>query len=60
MTDATVATEPRSVSPGTLRVRRHRERSREYLRLLTLEVPEQRIDEAIARGLLSPEDRADA
>jgi len=53
-------TDAARVSPSTLRVRRHRERRREGLRLFTVEVPELRIDEAIARGLLSPEDRADA
>jgi len=47
------------VNANTLRVRRHRERRREGLRLFTVEVPELRIDEAIARGLLSPEYRAE-
>jgi len=60
MIDATFATEPRSVSPSTLRVRRHRERRRQGLRLFNVEVPEPRIDEAIARRLLSPQDRNDA
>ena len=48
-----------SVSSSTLRVRRHRERRRERLHLFTVEVPEDLIDEALARGLLKPEDRAD-
>jgi len=52
-------TDAARVSPSTLRVRRHRERRREGLRLFTVEVPELRIDEAIARGLLSPEYRAE-
>jgi hypothetical protein len=42
--------------PSTLRVRRHRDRRREGLRLLTLEMPETAIDVAIARGFLKPED----
>ena len=50
--------EHRAVSASTLRVRRHRERRRERVRLFTVEVPEAVIDEAIARGLLKPEDRA--
>jgi hypothetical protein len=37
-------------------VRRHRERRREGLRLLTLEMPETAIEAAIARGFLKPED----
>jgi hypothetical protein len=49
-------TEPRPVRPSTLRVRRHRERRREGLRLLTLEMPETAIDVAIARAFLKLED----
>src|SRR6516165_7702159 len=45
---------------NTLRVRRHRERRREGLRLLTLEMPETAIDVAIARGFLKPEDSTQA
>jgi hypothetical protein len=48
-----------SVSPSTLRVRRHRECRRKRLRLFTLEVPEDLIDQALARDLLKPEDRTD-
>ena len=48
------ATHP--VRPSTLRVRLHRERRRERLRLLTLEMPQSAIDAAIARGFLKPED----
>jgi hypothetical protein len=51
--------EDRAVSPSTLRVRRHRERRRERLRLFTIEVSEDLIDEALARDLLKPEDRTD-
>lgn len=54
-----VRTAEHSVSSSTLRVRRHRERRRERLHLFTVEVPEDLIDEALARGLLKPEDRAD-
>jgi hypothetical protein len=49
--------EPR-ISASTLRVRRHRERRREGLRLLSIEIPEPTIEDAIARGLLKPEDCA--
>ena len=47
---------PRPVGPSTLRVRRDRERRRECLHLLTLEMPETAIDAAIARGFLKPEE----
>jgi hypothetical protein len=53
-------TEPPSVRLSTLRVRLHRERRREGLRLLTLEMPETAIDAAIARGFLKPEDSTQA
>ena len=46
----------RPVGPSTLRVRLHRDRRRERLRLLTLEMPETAIDAAIARGFLKPEE----
>ena len=51
--------EDRAVTSSTVRSWRHRERRRECLRLFTVEVPEHLIDEALARGLLKPEDRAD-
>lgn len=51
--------EDRAVSPSTLRARRHRARRCARLRLFTVEVPEDLIDEALARDLLKPEDRAD-
>jgi hypothetical protein len=47
-------------SPSRLRVRRYRERRREGLRLLTLEMPETAISAAIARGSLKPEDSTQA
>ena len=43
-------TEPRPVRSSTPRVRRCRERHRERLRLLTIEVPESAIEAGIARG----------
>jgi hypothetical protein len=45
---------------STLRVRRYRERRREGLRLLTLEMPQTAIDAAVARGFLKPEDSTQA
>jgi hypothetical protein len=51
-------TQSHSLRPNTLRVRRHRQRRREGLRLLTVEIPEPVIEAAIARGLLKPEDCA--
>jgi hypothetical protein len=50
-------TEPRPLRPSTQRLRLHRERRREGLRLLTLEIPVSAINAAIARGFLKPEDR---
>jgi hypothetical protein len=47
--------EPRP-RPSTPRVRLHRERRRDGLRLLTLEIPVSAIDAAIARGFIKPED----
>lgn len=52
--------EHRAVSPSTLRVRLHRKRRRERVHVLKVEFPEQFIDEAIARDLLKPENRAEA
>jgi hypothetical protein len=49
---------PPPVNPSTSRVRRHRERRREGLRLFTVTVPQKVIESAIARGLLAAEDRA--
>jgi hypothetical protein len=47
MTDSTIP-----VSPGALRVRRHRERRREGVHCLTVEMYEVDIAESTARGLL--------
>jgi hypothetical protein len=46
-----------SICASTERVRQHRERRRNGLRLMTVEIAEANIDQAIARGLLQPEDR---
>jgi hypothetical protein len=51
-------TEPRPANPSTLRVRRHRERRKDGLRLFTMTVPETVIENAIGRRLLAAEDRA--
>ena len=51
MTDNTID-ELRPVSPGALRVRRHRERRREGVHCLTVEIYEVDIAESTARGLL--------
>jgi hypothetical protein len=59
MTGVENVTQPHSLRPNTLRVRRHRQRRREGLRLLTVEIPEPVIEAAIARGLLKPEDCED-
>jgi hypothetical protein len=45
--------------PSKLRVRRHRQRRRDGLRLFTVTVPETAIENAIARGLLAVENRAE-
>ena len=50
---------PHPVNPSTSRVRRHRERRKDGLRLFTMTVPETVIENAIARGLLAAEDRAE-
>jgi hypothetical protein len=60
MTDVQNVTETRPVRPGALRVRRHRKRRREHLRLVTVEIPEPVIEDAIARGLLKPEESTQA
>ena len=50
---------PSPVNTSTSRVRRHRERLRNGLRLLTVTVPETVIENTIARGLLAAAGRAD-
>jgi hypothetical protein len=56
MNTATESIDEPRISASTLRVRRHRERRREGLRQLSIEIPEPTIEDAIARGLLKPED----
>jgi hypothetical protein len=56
MNTATESIDEPRISASTLRVRRHRQRRRDGLRLLTVEIPEPVIEAAIARGLLKPED----
>jgi hypothetical protein len=60
MTGVETSSKRLSMKPSTLRVRRYRERRREGLRLLTLEMPERAIDAAIARGFLKPEETTQA
>jgi hypothetical protein len=48
--------EPR-ICTSRERVRQHRERRRNGLRLMTVAMPEANIEHAITRGLLKPEDR---
>jgi hypothetical protein len=47
------------LNPSAARVRRHRERRRDGLRLFTVPVPMAVIENAIARELLAAEDRAE-
>jgi hypothetical protein len=51
------ASDLRPTSPGALRARRHRQRRRDGVRLVTVEVPEGVVREAIARALLKSEER---
>ena len=60
MNTATESIDKPWITSSTLRVRRHRERRREGLRLLTLEMPEPAIETAIARGFLKPEETTQA
>ena len=46
-------------SPAADRMRRHRERRREGLRCLWIEVREKEIDALMCKGLLKPETRHD-
>ena len=48
-------TTPHSVKPSTLRVRRYRERRREGLCSITVEMPKAVIEEVIAGGGLKPD-----
>ncbi len=46
------------ICASTERVRPHRQRRRNRLRLMSVAMPEASIDQAITRGLLKPEDRS--
>ncbi len=58
MTAATENVAGPRICASTERVRQHRERRRNGLRLMTVTMPEANIEHAINRGLLKPEDRA--
>ena len=51
--------EPGSRSPAAERMRRHRQRRRDGIRCLVIELRETEIDELIRKGLLRPETRND-
>jgi hypothetical protein len=51
--------EPR-ICASRERVRQHRERRRNGLRLMTVKMPEASIEHAISRGLLKPEESGQA
>ena len=57
MADVSPPTEPVTRSPAAERMRRHRERRRNRLRCLTIELREREIDALIRKGLLKPETR---
>ena len=52
MSNGNTTATPHRANPSTLRVRRHRERRREGVRCLTVEMYEADIAEVTARGLL--------
>jgi hypothetical protein len=49
--------EPATCSPAAERMRRHRQRKKDGLRSLTIELREREVDALIGRGLLKPETR---
>jgi hypothetical protein len=57
MTTAIENVPEHSICASTERVRLHRERRRNGLRLMTVAMPEANTEHAITRGLLKPEDR---
>jgi hypothetical protein len=59
MTEAQLADQKQNSSPAAARMRRHRERRRDGLRCLTIELRATEIDALIDRGLLKPETRND-
>jgi hypothetical protein len=60
LTVTSPTTEPAARSAAAERMRLHRERRREGLRCMTIELRETEIDALIRRGLLKPETRNDA
>ena len=59
MTAITPTTEPAAPSAAAERMRRHRQRRRDGLRCLIIELRETEIDVLIRKGLLKPETRND-
>ena len=52
-----VTAEPVAPSPAAARMRRHRQRKKDRLRCLTIELREREVDALISKGLLKPEAR---
>jgi hypothetical protein len=52
--------EPNYLSPAAERMRRHRERRRDGLRCVTIELRETEIDVLVQKGLLNADNRNDA
>jgi hypothetical protein len=52
-----VTAEPLAPSPAAARMRRHRQRKKDRLRCLTIELREREVDALIKKGLLKPEAR---
>jgi hypothetical protein len=59
MTAIPPTTEPVTGTAAAHRMRRHRQRRRDGLRCLVIELRETEIDELICKGLLKPETRND-
>ena len=59
MTAIPPTTEPVTGTAAAQRMRRHRQRRRDGLRCLVIELRETEIDELICKGLLKPETRND-
>ena len=59
MTEVQPADQKQNSSPAAERMRRHRERRRDGLRCLTIELRETEIDALIDKGWLKPETRND-
>ena len=59
MTAISPTTEPVTGTAAAERMRRHRQRRRDGLRCLVIELRETEVDELICKGLLKPETRKD-